>query len=71
MTRHGGPLGPKLKKTPDAFSRTWPHDPALVPADLAWHYDRNGEAGSRELLERVLHRNPRRIAMGPRMTHQL
>ena len=25
-----------------------------------WHHDRNGEPGSRELLARVLYRNPRR-----------
>lgn len=39
----------------------WPHDPALVPTHRRWHYDRNGDPGSRELLARVLYRNPRRV----------
>jgi dTDP-4-dehydrorhamnose reductase len=38
----------------------WPHDPALVPTHRDWHHDRNGTSGSRELLARVLYRNPRR-----------
>jgi dTDP-4-dehydrorhamnose reductase len=38
----------------------WPHDPALVPTDRDWHYDRRGIPGSRELLARILYRNPRR-----------
>jgi dTDP-4-dehydrorhamnose reductase len=37
----------------------WPYDPALVPTHTRWHYERNGEPGSRELLKRVLYRNPR------------
>ncbi|MEX0614062.1 MAG: sugar nucleotide-binding protein, partial [Pirellulales bacterium] len=40
----------------------WPHDPALVPTHNHWHYERNGERGSRELLARILYRNPRRNA---------
>ena len=36
----------------------WPHDPAFVPTHRDWHHDRNGEPGSRELLARVLYRNP-------------
>jgi dTDP-4-dehydrorhamnose reductase len=39
----------------------WPHDPALVPTNRDWHHDRAGYPGSRELLARVLCRNPRRI----------
>jgi dTDP-4-dehydrorhamnose reductase len=39
----------------------WPHDPALVPTDNDWHHRRNGERGSRELLARILYRNPNRI----------
>jgi dTDP-4-dehydrorhamnose reductase len=38
----------------------WPHDPSLVPTHREWHYERNGELGSRELLKRILYRNPRR-----------
>jgi dTDP-4-dehydrorhamnose reductase len=38
----------------------WPHDPALVPTDCAWHHHRNGTPGSRELLARILYRNPNR-----------
>jgi dTDP-4-dehydrorhamnose reductase len=38
----------------------WPHDEALVPTDRDWHHDRNGIPGSRELLARVLYRNPHR-----------
>jgi dTDP-4-dehydrorhamnose reductase len=37
----------------------WPHDPVLVPTHRRWHYERNGTPGSRELLARVLYRNPR------------
>jgi dTDP-4-dehydrorhamnose reductase len=38
----------------------WPHDPAHVPTHHDWHYDRTGESGSRDLLERILYKNPRR-----------
>jgi dTDP-4-dehydrorhamnose reductase len=41
----------------------WPHDPALVPTHLDWHFDRNGTPGSRELLARILYRNPRRVSV--------
>jgi dTDP-4-dehydrorhamnose reductase len=39
----------------------WPHELALVPTHRDWHYERNGDCGSRELLARVLYRNPRRM----------
>jgi dTDP-4-dehydrorhamnose reductase len=38
----------------------WPHDETLVPTHRDWHHDRGREPGSRELLQRVLYRNPRR-----------
>jgi dTDP-4-dehydrorhamnose reductase len=38
----------------------WPHDEAFVPTHRDWHHQRNGTPGSRELLARVLYRNPRR-----------
>jgi dTDP-4-dehydrorhamnose reductase len=38
----------------------WPCDPALVPTHREWHFERNGEQGSRELLARILYRNPNR-----------
>jgi dTDP-4-dehydrorhamnose reductase len=38
----------------------WPHDTAFVPDHREWHHDRSGFVGSRELLARVLYRNPRR-----------
>jgi dTDP-4-dehydrorhamnose reductase len=38
----------------------WPHDEALVPAHRDWHREWGGFTGSRELLARVLYRNPRR-----------
>ncbi len=38
----------------------WPHDSALVPTHRRWHYERNGTPGSKELLARILYRNPRR-----------
>jgi dTDP-4-dehydrorhamnose reductase len=44
----------------DARLDPWPHDPALVPAHRDWHFERNGTPGSRELLARILYRNPRR-----------
>jgi dTDP-4-dehydrorhamnose reductase len=40
----------------------WPSDPALVPTDRDWHHRRHGQPGSRELLARVLYRNPRHAA---------
>jgi dTDP-4-dehydrorhamnose reductase len=45
----------------DSVLDPWPYDPALVPTNDRWHYERNGCPGSRELLARVLYRNPRRI----------
>lgn len=41
----------------------WPADEALVPTDRKWHYERGPEAGSPELLEAVLARNPRRCLL--------
>jgi dTDP-4-dehydrorhamnose reductase len=38
----------------------WPYDAALVPTHDEWHFDRGPERGSKELLERVLYRNPLR-----------
>lgn len=38
----------------------WPYDPALVPTHREWHFERNGEQGSRDLLARILYRNPNR-----------
>ncbi|HEY4307816.1 MAG TPA: sugar nucleotide-binding protein [Pirellulales bacterium] len=38
----------------------WPLDEAFVPTHPQWHYERDGEPGSFELLSRVLYRNPRR-----------
>jgi dTDP-4-dehydrorhamnose reductase len=39
----------------------WPYDNALVPTHPGWHYERDGFRGSRELLARVLYRNPNRL----------
>jgi dTDP-4-dehydrorhamnose reductase len=36
----------------------WPRDSAFVPTHREWHYERNGERGSLELLKRMLYRNP-------------
>jgi dTDP-4-dehydrorhamnose reductase len=38
----------------------WPHDPCFVPTHRDWHHDRTGPSGSRDLLARVLYRNPRK-----------
>jgi dTDP-4-dehydrorhamnose reductase len=38
----------------------WPYDPALVPLHDGWHAERGPERGSKELLQRVLYRNPLR-----------
>lgn len=38
----------------------WPYEPALVPTHERWHFERHGEPGSRELLARLLYRNPNR-----------
>ncbi len=37
----------------------WPLDDAMKPKGHRWHFEKSGEAGSPELLERVLYRNPR------------
>jgi dTDP-4-dehydrorhamnose reductase len=42
----------------------WPAQPQWVPTHDRWHYERNGEAGSPELLADVLYRNPRRLPTG-------
>jgi dTDP-4-dehydrorhamnose reductase len=39
----------------------WPYDESLVPTHDNWHHDRRGAPGSRELLARVLYRNPLRV----------
>jgi dTDP-4-dehydrorhamnose reductase len=44
----------------DELLDAWPYDPRLVPTHRRWHFERNGEPGSRELLARVLYRNPSR-----------
>jgi hypothetical protein len=41
----------------------WPFDDALMPTHPNWHLEGNGERGSRELLARVLYRNPRRFPL--------
>ncbi|NOY29932.1 MAG: sugar nucleotide-binding protein [Planctomycetes bacterium] len=38
----------------------WPLDDAMSPTHGRWHYDREGQAGSPELLAEVLYHNPRR-----------
>lgn len=38
----------------------WPLDPAMVPTHREWHYERNGEAGTPELLAATLYHNQRR-----------
>ncbi|QDS97912.1 SDR family oxidoreductase [Adhaeretor mobilis] len=37
----------------------WPFLPEHVPTDRRWHYERDGFAGSPELLAEVLYQNPR------------
>jgi dTDP-4-dehydrorhamnose reductase len=39
----------------------WPHDPALVPTERDWHFERRDRPGSRKLLARILYRNPRHV----------
>jgi dTDP-4-dehydrorhamnose reductase len=38
----------------------WPFDESYVPTHPNWHDERNGTPGSRQLLEQILYRNPRR-----------
>jgi dTDP-4-dehydrorhamnose reductase len=47
----------------DSLLDPWPHDPALAPTHRGWHFERDGIPGSRELLARILYRNPRRQAL--------
>lgn len=39
----------------------WPYHAEFVPTHREWHFERDGETGSRELLAKNLYRNPRRI----------
>ncbi len=38
----------------------WPVDPRWLPTHRHWHYERDGEPGSPQLLAEVLYRNPAR-----------
>ncbi len=38
----------------------WPLEERWAPTHRQWHYDRGGEAGSPDLLAKVLYRNPRK-----------
>jgi dTDP-4-dehydrorhamnose reductase len=69
--RQAGPVPPRAgdvsldcSKLADALGYRpfdpWPLDDELVPTHGAWHYDRRGAPGSRELLAGVLYRNPAR-----------
>jgi len=40
----------------------WPFDPAFVPTDRDWHFDRSGPPGSPALLASILYRNPNRTS---------
>jgi len=42
----------------------WPYDDAFVPTNRHWHHDRSDFRGSRDLLARMLYRNPRRRLIG-------
>jgi dTDP-4-dehydrorhamnose reductase len=44
----------------DELLDSWPYDEAHVPGDTNWHFERSGRPGSRELLARILYRNPNR-----------
>jgi dTDP-4-dehydrorhamnose reductase len=61
VTLNSTALGEALGDEP---LHAWPFDPALVPTHRRWHFERDGEPGSRELLSRVLYRNPRRRPAG-------
>jgi dTDP-4-dehydrorhamnose reductase len=39
----------------------WPYDDSLIPTNRDWHHERSSFMGSRELLTRVLYRNPGRM----------
>ena len=43
----------------------WPYDEAFVPTHRDWHHERKGERGSKDLLARILYRNPRRLTPSP------
>jgi dTDP-4-dehydrorhamnose reductase len=47
----------------DEMLGAWPFDPQLVPTHSRWHYERNGDPGSRDWLARTLYLNPRRRAI--------
>jgi dTDP-4-dehydrorhamnose reductase len=44
----------------DELLDQWPYDAAFVPTHRDWHFERDGQPGSRELLASILYRNPNR-----------
>jgi dTDP-4-dehydrorhamnose reductase len=70
---HAGPIPPRAGNCAMDTSKLvaalgyhpfdpWPLDPAFHPTDRLWHYRRQGEPGSPELLQKILYRNPRRVS---------
>lgn len=68
---HAGPVPPRAGNVAMDTSKLtaalgyepfdpWPNDPAFMPTDRLWHYRRDGEPGSPELLANLLYRNPAR-----------
>jgi dTDP-4-dehydrorhamnose reductase len=67
--RDAGPMPPRAGNVSIDSSRLadalgcepfdpWPLADEFVPTDPLWHYDRGGQAGSPQLLARMLYRNP-------------
>ncbi len=69
---HAGPIPPRAgdvsmnsSKLVEALGYEpfdpWPHEERFTPTHREWHIERDGFHGSKELLARVLYRNPRRV----------
>jgi len=57
VTMDSGKLAAALGHEP---FHPWPHDERFVPTHREWHYERGDFKGSKELLAKVLYRNPLR-----------
>lgn len=69
---HAGPIPPRAGDVSMDCSKLvralgyepfdpWPFQPEFAPTHRLWHYHRDGEPGSPELLQQVLYRNPGRV----------
>ncbi|MGC4001922.1 MAG: sugar nucleotide-binding protein [Pirellulales bacterium] len=49
-----------VERFPHGPFDAWPYEERWTPTHRRWHYERDEEPGSADLIERILYRNPRR-----------